>query len=107
MTDLVLRLTPRLHRGLLAVVSLLLAALAPAGPAAAQGRLEARYEASLAGIPIGKGAWAIEIGDDQYSAAANGGTSGLMKTFAGLTGNGSSQGRIVNRLLAPATHSAS
>jgi len=107
MTDLVLRLTPRLHRGLLAVVSLLLAALAPAGPAAAQGRLEARYEASLAGIPIGKGAWVIEIGDDQYSAAANGGTSGLMKTFAGGSGNGASQGRIVNGAFAPASYSAS
>src|ERR1700759_3018712 len=50
-------------------------------PAAAQGRLEAQYEASLAGIPVGRGTWAIEIGDDSYSAAAQGGTSGLLKTI--------------------------
>ena len=35
-------------------------------PAAAQGRLEAQYEATLAGIPVGKGAWTIEIGDDSF-----------------------------------------
>src|ERR1700759_5117456 len=50
-------------------------------PTAAQGRLEAQYEASLAGIPVGRGTWAIEIGDDSYSAAAQGGTSGLLKTI--------------------------
>ncbi len=30
-------------------------------PAAAQGRLEAEYIASIAGIPIGRGNWIIEI----------------------------------------------
>ena len=37
---------------------------APHG-AHAQGRLEAQYEASLAGIVVGKGAWTIEISEDQ------------------------------------------
>ena len=108
MTALVFPATLRLHDGLwAAALALLLAVWLPAGPAAAQGRLEARYEASLAGIPIGKGAWVIEIGDDQYSAAANGGTSGLMKTFAGGSGTGASQGRIVNGAFVPANYSAS
>ena len=40
----------------------------------AQGRLDARYEATLAGIPVGKGSWTIDIADDQFSAAAAGGT---------------------------------
>src|SRR5215470_295331 len=48
----------------------------------AQARLEAQYEASLAGIVVGKGAWTVEINDDVYSAAAQGGTSGLAKAFA-------------------------
>jgi uncharacterized protein DUF3108 len=87
-------------------LALMVAALAAAGPAAAQGRLEARYEVSLAGIPIGKGAWVIDIGDDQYSAAASGGTSGLMKTFAGGSGSGASQGRVVNGAFVPASYSA-
>jgi hypothetical protein len=64
--------------------------------ACAQGRLDAQYEASLSGIPVGKGSWAIEIGDDQFSASAQGGTSGLLKAFSGGTGTGASQGRVVN-----------
>jgi Protein of unknown function (DUF3108) len=69
--------------------------LAP-GAAAAQGRLDAHYEASLSGIPIGKGSWAIEIGDDAFSASAQGGTAGLLKAFSGGAGTGASQGRVVN-----------
>ena len=40
--------------------------------ALAQGHLDAQYEATLAGIPVGKGAWTIDIGDEQFSAAASG-----------------------------------
>ena len=69
--------------------------LSPQG-ASAQGRLEAQYEASLSGIAVGKGSWTIEIGDDQFSASAQGGTSGLLKAFSGGTGTGASQGRVVN-----------
>ena len=65
-------------------------------PAAAQGRLDAQYEATLSGIPIGKGAWTIDIGDDQFSASAFGGTSGLLKSFTGGSGTGAAQGRVVN-----------
>jgi hypothetical protein len=92
-------------RGMAAAAGMLLA-LAAADPAAAQGRLDAHYEASLAGIPVGKGAWTIEILDDQYSAAASGGTSGLLKAFAGGSGTGASQGKVVNGTLVPSTYSA-
>jgi Protein of unknown function (DUF3108) len=78
--------------------------LAP--PAAAQGRLDAQFEASLAGIPVGRGSWTIEIGDETFSAAAQGGTSGLLKAFAGGTGTGASQGRIVNGALVPSAYTA-
>jgi len=48
-----------------------------AAPSAfAQGKVDARYEATLAGIPVGKGAWTIDISDDQFSASAAGGTAG-------------------------------
>ncbi|WP_424596142.1 DUF3108 domain-containing protein [Bradyrhizobium sp.] len=79
--------------------------LAPAA-ASAQGRLDAHYEASLAGIPVGKGSWTIEIGDDQFSASAQGGTSGLMKAFSGGTGSGASQGRVVNGALVASSYTA-
>jgi hypothetical protein len=67
--------------------------------AQAQGRLEAHYEASLSGIPVGKGSWTIEISDDSFSAAAQGATSGLLKAFAGGNGQGASQGKVVNGAL--------
>jgi hypothetical protein len=75
-------------------------------PASAQGRLDARYEATLAGIPVGKGSWAIEILDDQFSAAAQGGTSGLLKAFAGGSGTGAAQGRVVNGALVATNYQA-
>src|SRR6266404_1389387 len=65
--------------------------------ASAQGRLDAQYEASLAGIPIGKGSWTIEIGDDVFSASAQGGTSGLMKAFSGGSGSLRSEERRVGK----------
>ncbi|WP_454622160.1 DUF3108 domain-containing protein [Bradyrhizobium cenepequi] len=70
--------------------------------ALAQGRLDAQYEASLAGIAVGKGSWTIEIGEDTFSAIAQGGTAGLLKAFAGAGGVGGSQGRVVNGALVAA-----
>jgi hypothetical protein len=72
----------------------------------AQGRLDAQYEATLAGIPVGKGAWTIDIGDDQYSASAFGGTTGLLKTFAGGSGTSVAQGRVVNGALVATSYQA-
>jgi hypothetical protein len=74
--------------------------------ATAQGRLEAQYEASLSGIPVGKGSWAIEIGDDTFSASAQGGTAGLLKAFSGGSGSGASQGRVVNGALVANAYTA-
>jgi len=76
-------------------------------PAHAQGKLEARYTATLAGIPIGKGAWIVDIGEDQYRAAASGATSGLLRVFAGGQGTGAVQGVITAGHLVPASYSAS
>jgi hypothetical protein len=89
--------------GLCAGVLLL---LVPQHGAVAQGRLDARYEATLAGIPVGKGAWTIDISDDQFSAAASGGTAGLLKAFSGGSGTGASQGRVVNGALVATNYSA-
>jgi Protein of unknown function (DUF3108) len=75
-------------------------------PASAQGRLDAQYEATLAGIPVGKGAWTVEISEDSFSASAQGGTAGLLKAFAGGTGTGASQGRVVNGALVANSYTA-
>jgi hypothetical protein len=72
--------------------------------ARAQARLDASYEVSLSGITIGKGNWVIELGDDQYSAAAIGGSSGLLRAVSTGQGSGGSQGRIVKGQLQPASY---
>lgn len=76
-------------------------------PAAAQGKVEAHYEASLSGIAVGRGTWGIEITDDFYSASAQGATAGLLRAFSGGTGSGSVQGRVVNGALVPGAYTAS
>jgi len=102
------RLPHRLARAFVAPVAVgVLLALAGVQPASAQGRLEAQYEASLAGIPVGKGAWNVEIGDDSYAGSSVGGTSGLLKTIANGSGAGEAQGRIVNGVLVPTNYKAS
>ncbi len=72
--------------------------------AAAQGRLEAEYTASLAGIPIGRGNWVIEISEDQFSASATGGTTGLLRVFAGGHGTSVSQGTLSAGQPVPTTY---
>jgi uncharacterized protein DUF3108 len=63
-------------------------------PASAQGRLEAKYSASIAGIPIGSGTWAIDIVDTQYTAAASGSTTGLLRAFTGGQGDSTARGTL-------------
>jgi hypothetical protein len=100
----VLRLSGRIC-GLVFPAALLLSAFSPS--AFAQGKLEAKYEATLAGLPVGKGGWNIDISDDQFSAAAAGGTAGLLKAFASGSGTGAAQGRVVNGALVSTNYSAS
>jgi Protein of unknown function (DUF3108) len=102
------RTSPRRARWLLPVLAaLIVAAASGAQPAFAQGKLEAQYEATLAGIPVGRGAWNIEISDDQFAASAVGGTAGLLKSFSSSSGTGSAQGRVVNGALVSTNYSAS
>jgi hypothetical protein len=89
-------------------VATAIAALCSATSAAqAQGRLDARYTVTLAGIPIGKGAWVIDIADDQFTAAASGMTSGLLRVFASGQGSGASRGHMVGGNPVPQSFAAS
>jgi len=63
-------------------------------PLWAQGNLEAHYIASLAGIPIGKGSWKVEITDTQFTATAHGTTTGLLHAFIGGEGSTDTQGTL-------------
>src|SRR3981081_3561222 len=94
---------PRMgRRSCLAGAVVAVACLSGTG-AVAQGKLDARYAASLAGVQIGKGAWVIEIGDDQFTAAASGMTTGLLRVFATGQGSGASRGTVRGDNLMPTT----
>ena len=80
---------------------------AVAVPAQAQGRLDARYTVTLAGVPIGKGAWVIDIAENQFTAAASGATAGLLRVLASGQGSGASRGYIVSGNPVPASFAAS
>jgi hypothetical protein len=77
------------------------------GAANAQGRLDARYTVTLAGVPIGKGAWVIDVSDDQYTAAASGMTTGLLRVFASGQGSSAARGSVRNGQLIPSSYAAS
>jgi hypothetical protein len=82
------------------------AACLGSGVAAGQGKLDAHYSVSLAGVPIGKGDWVIEITDNQYTASASGMTAGLLRVFANGHGSAASRGLIRGESLFPATYAA-
>lgn len=74
--------------------------------AQAQARLDARYTGSLASVQLGKGAWVIDIGETQFTAAASGMTTGLLRVFSGGQGTGASRGAILASHFIPASYSA-
>jgi len=78
---------------LMLTFAVMLAAAAP-GAARAQAKLEAQYTATLAGIPIGKGTWVINITDTRYMAAASGTTTGLIRAFIGGQGTSVAHGTL-------------
>ncbi len=74
--------------------------------AAAQGRLEAEYTATLSGIPIGRGNWVIEIAEDQFSASASGGTVGILRLFGHGTGASTVQGTVAAGQPTPSSYTS-
>ena len=78
-----------------------------ADPAHAQGKLDARYTVTVGGLPVGRGAWVIDIGDDQFTAAASGSTAGLMQVFTSGQGQSASRGTIAGGQLVPSTYASS
>jgi len=76
------------------VCGLAAALVAPDG-ARAQAKLDARYVVTLAGLPIGRGSWVIEINNDEYTAVANGKTTGLAQIFSNGHGTTAARGHVV------------
>jgi Protein of unknown function (DUF3108) len=98
-----LRLTIRLHNGLL-ILPIFMAACAP--PATAQGNLKAQYVVSLAGVTIGAGTWMAEIGEDAYTTEAKGGVAGILRVFGHAKGSAAAQGIIKDGRLVPTSYAS-
>jgi hypothetical protein len=89
------------------VMTVIAALLADAGRiAAAQGRLQAEYVATISGIPVGHGNWAVEISDKAYTAMASGSTAGVLKLFSGAHGTGAAAGIIAAGRPVPTSYAA-
>jgi hypothetical protein len=73
----------------------------------AQGKLDAAYVVTLGGVPIGKGAWSVDVQDDQFTATASGATSGLLRVFASGQGNSAAHGGISNGQPVPSSYASS
>jgi Protein of unknown function (DUF3108) len=76
------------------------------GPARAQGKLDANYTVTLSGIAIGNGSWTIDVQDDQFTAAANGATTGLLRVFASGQGSSMARGTVSGGQLIPSTYTS-
>jgi hypothetical protein len=72
----------------------------------AQGRLDADYVATLAGIPIGHGNWVVEISDNSYTLAASGATAGLLRIFSGAHGSSAARGTMMKGQPVPTSYAA-
>lgn len=86
--------------------AVVLAAAAWGAPAWAQSKLEAHYVATLAGIPVGKGNWYLDITNNQFTAAANGQTTGLLRVFTGGQGTVAARGAMSDGRPIPGTYAA-
>ncbi len=97
----------RARHAIVFAAATLAAATVEVGTAQAQGKLDARYSVSLAGVPVGRGTWTIDIADDHFSATASGQTAGLLRAFASGHGQSAVRGAIVNGQLLPAAYTSS
>jgi hypothetical protein len=99
--------TRAFRRTVSAAVPAALLALLGTNPVHAQGKLDAHYAVTLGGIPLAKGAWLIEVAEDQYSLAGSGMTTGLVKAVTGGEGSVAAHGVIRGRALNPAGYAVS
>ena len=82
----------------------LILAAATGGPAYCQGRFEARYSVTIAGIPVGQGVWVADIAEDQYTTAASGRVTGLARVLTDGEGYGAARGRVHSGRLTPTSY---
>jgi hypothetical protein len=100
------RRSPARSARLIGAIVLAVALADAAGAAHAQGHLDAAYVVTLSGLPIGKGTWTIDVGDDQYTASASGATSGVLRIFASGQGSSAVRGAVTAGQPVPSTYAS-
>ena len=76
------------------------------GPPTRRGKLEARYTAYLAGVPLGRGVWVIDVAGDHYASSASGKTVGLLQVLSSGQGSVAANGTVNGGKPVSATYSA-
>ncbi len=67
----------------------------------AQGRLKAHYSISMTGVPIGQIDWFVAIGEQRYTASANGKASGVLSILVSGEGSVDARGNVADGRLTP------
>ena len=83
----------------------LAACMAASAPALAGGSVEARYAMTFTGVPIGQGAFVVEVNEDGYSASGSAMVAGLLQLVHPAKGSAAARGQFVNGKLAPISYS--
>jgi len=74
-------------------------------PALAGGSLEARYTLTFTGMPIGQGAFVVEVNDEGYAASGSAMVAGLLQLVHPAKGSAAARGHFLNGKLAPISYS--
>jgi len=94
-----------MHRFSLTAIFALGGVLGAAGaltaPAHAEGRLEARYRMSLAGLELGRAALVLEVDDKSYTASGSARLTGVVQAVSTGKGTAGARGQIDRGGLAP------
>ncbi|MDQ0511324.1 DUF3108 domain-containing protein [Ancylobacter amanitiformis] len=69
--------------------------------ALADGRLEARYKLSLAGLELGRAAFVLEVDEKAYTASGSARLTGVVQAVSSAKGTAGARGQIERGLLAP------
>ena len=68
--------------------------VAGAAPALADGRLEARYKLSLAGLELGRAAFLLEVDDNSYTASGSARLTGVVQAVSSGKGTAGARGAV-------------
>lgn len=90
-----------MHRFSLTATLALVGAGTLASPVLADGRLEARYRLSLAGLELGRAALVLEIDEKSYTASGSARLTGVVQAVSSGKGTVGARGQIDRDTLAP------